>query len=61
MELSEKTPFQIMEEQEKREFIQEFIDLCQCSSKSFKVLANTIKQEQEFCKERHITLPKIYP
>lgn len=57
----EKTTFQKMDELEKREFIQRFINLACCSERSFKVLEHWVEQEELMCKENHIKLQKLYP
>lgn len=55
------TTYQLMDEVEKREFVQRFLNLCGCSERAFKVLENAIKREEEFCEDKHIKLPISNP
>jgi hypothetical protein len=58
---NEKTTFQQMHEQEKREFVQNIINLLNCTQRACDVIANVVKLEQEYCKQHHIHLANIYP
>lgn len=57
----EHTSFQKMDEQEKREFIQNIINLLNCTQRACDVLTEVVRREQEFCKNNHIHLANIYP
>ena len=57
----EITTFQKMDEMEKREFIQDIINLLNCTQRACNVIANVVNKEQEFCRNNHIPLDKIYP
>lgn len=50
-----------MDEVSKKEYIQDIINLLNCTERAYNVITNTIKREQEYCKDKFIPLARIYP